>query len=710
MTTVITETAVERILDRLREQGGPVGQGRGGEWTARCPAHNDRNPSLGVRAVPGRALVYCHAGCETADIMAALGMTLADLFDDRRGTSYTYVSAAGVPTRTVHRTWDKRFRQTGQTRVKELYKLPQVIEAVAAGTPVWLVEGEQDAESLTTLGAVATTAPEGAGNVDKVDFAPLRGAVVIAVPDRDGPGQKWAAVVRGRLTGYAATLTFREARAGKDATDHIAAGYGLDDFTELTAETDPGTHPGQTDDVRADPDESEAGWAGQVAVEALRIRLREEARELYQAQRHARSWTPPKSHGSLADELRIPDEATSWRLDGLLGVGHNALLVAGRKTGKTTMVNNLVRSYADGTPFLSRFPVHQADAAVAIFNYEVDERQYRRWLREAGIRNPERVFALHLRGQALPLKDPHVRRWVIRWLAERGVGLWIIDPYSRAYVGSLDNGNDETQVGAFLDNLDQIKAEAGVSELVMPVHTPKARAEVGEETAIGSQRLEAWGDSMWYLTRDLETGDRFLRAEGRDVYLPEEQLRYNTADRSLSLAGNGLDRESLRQHADVAALISYIRDHDGCTGRDITSALGWGNDRFARARTRAGETIRTEPGKNRSLAHHLVDLRCTGAPEHRSAPVQSGALLSIESTTQHHRRTGPVRSAPVHLEPVHPEPPEDPYPETDPYDSAVSDAGAVCCGRDAPAGGPLVPRCGLCPLSPGYYRKRRAAA
>ena len=45
--------------------------GRG--WIARCPAHDDHDPSLSVReADDGKVLVHCHAGCEQTQVIAAL--------------------------------------------------------------------------------------------------------------------------------------------------------------------------------------------------------------------------------------------------------------------------------------------------------------------------------------------------------------------------------------------------------------------------------------------------------------------------------------------------------------------------------------------------------------------------------------------------------------------------------------------------------------
>lgn len=72
---------VEIVLERLEQSGcepKPVGRG----WLARCPAHDDRRPSLSVgEADDGvTVLLHCHAGCKTSDIVRALGLGLADLF------------------------------------------------------------------------------------------------------------------------------------------------------------------------------------------------------------------------------------------------------------------------------------------------------------------------------------------------------------------------------------------------------------------------------------------------------------------------------------------------------------------------------------------------------------------------------------------------------------------------------------------------------
>ena len=68
------------ILTRL-ENVHRSGQG----WIACCPAHQDRSPSLSVRAGDhGETLIHCHAGCTAGEIVQALGLKLGDLFAEAR--------------------------------------------------------------------------------------------------------------------------------------------------------------------------------------------------------------------------------------------------------------------------------------------------------------------------------------------------------------------------------------------------------------------------------------------------------------------------------------------------------------------------------------------------------------------------------------------------------------------------------------------------
>ena len=64
-------------LDKVRNTGS-------GKWLACCPAHNDKSPSLSIKQTDeGKILIHCFSGCSVSDIVAAVGMDLADLMPVR---------------------------------------------------------------------------------------------------------------------------------------------------------------------------------------------------------------------------------------------------------------------------------------------------------------------------------------------------------------------------------------------------------------------------------------------------------------------------------------------------------------------------------------------------------------------------------------------------------------------------------------------------
>ena len=73
-------TPCDRIVGLLETLGcNPRPNGSG--WTARCPAHDDRNPSLSIReADDGTVLVKCFAGCALDSVLEKVGLRSRDLF------------------------------------------------------------------------------------------------------------------------------------------------------------------------------------------------------------------------------------------------------------------------------------------------------------------------------------------------------------------------------------------------------------------------------------------------------------------------------------------------------------------------------------------------------------------------------------------------------------------------------------------------------
>jgi putative DNA primase/helicase len=206
-------SALERVLAALDRVGCTHRHGAG-QYKAQCPAHEDHNPSMTVRNGDGKVLLYCHVGCTTEQILAALGLDYPDLYDteqDRQRlrseivAEYDYHNADGVVLYQKVRYFPKDFRvrhpdgrggwnwAIGQAD-RVLYRLPEVLTAIREDRTIYIVEGEKDADRLTSLGHVATCNFDGASKDDQrpkwrsTYSDTLHGAHVVVIADNDACG------------------------------------------------------------------------------------------------------------------------------------------------------------------------------------------------------------------------------------------------------------------------------------------------------------------------------------------------------------------------------------------------------------------------------------------------------------------------------------------------------------------------------------------
>lgn len=360
-------------------------------------------------------------------------------------------------------------------------------------------------------------------------------------------------------------------------------------------------------------------YAQRLAAEVHAQRLRREARRQLEHEDAVAAFRVPPSLPTLTQELELPDPPIDYAVDELLPAGGNVLLTAAFKTGKTTLVNNLARSWADGIPFLGKFDVRpEPGRTVALFNYEVDDRQYRRWLRDAQIRNTDNVVVLNLRAHRLPLTVPFVEEWVVGWLQEHNVGMWIVDPFARAFAGCGDE-NSNSDVAVFLDALDVIKGRAGVRDLVLTAHTGRAEQAEGQERARGATRLDDWPDVRWLLVKDAETGSRYFRATGRDVEVDEERLSFDDNSRLLTFGGG--DRKWDRKKADSRGVAEIVNQQPGITAAALRDEVC---DRLHVGKARADAAIKTalydnlirrvEGGPGQPIEHYPIGVHVLSMP------------------------------------------------------------------------------------------------
>jgi 5S rRNA maturation endonuclease (ribonuclease M5) len=210
---------VSDLRDRLQGVSGTADK-----FVSRCPGHDDQHSSLSVGVgAEGRLLLKCHAGCETEQVVEALGLRLADLMPANGNghaghppvitQTYDYHGADGRPLFQVCRLEPKTFLArlpgsgtwgiNGVPRVP--YKLPELLKADPQ-TDIFITEGEKDCDNLRTQGLTATCNPFGAGKWREEFNAHLKGRHVVILPDHDSPGQAHAQDVAGHLHGIAASI------------------------------------------------------------------------------------------------------------------------------------------------------------------------------------------------------------------------------------------------------------------------------------------------------------------------------------------------------------------------------------------------------------------------------------------------------------------------------------------------------------------------
>lgn len=424
--------------------------------------------------------------------------------------------------------------------------------------------------------ANVTTAPEGTRNhtLNRATFSLAQLVAGGELPETTVREQLTQAALACGLTHHEIEPTLNSGlRAGSDHPRATPPPTPTPDVTTITDTPKPEGLEERLDQKQDLTDEDRAYLLQlqrhqAVQQEVERERARREARQILDAEDNLKTFRVPPSRPTLTAELLIADPPLDYAVDQLLPMGGNVLLTAQFKTGKSTTINNLAKSFADQIDFLGKYTVHPDSGRTAIFNYEVDDRLYRKWLRELNINNTDNVSLLNLRGFRMPITVKYVEDWIVNWLGEHQITNWIVDPFARAFTGVSEN--DNTEVGRFLDTLDVIKNRAGVQNLILPTHTGREKAELGEERARGATRLDDWADVRWFLTKD-DADIRYFRATGRDVDVEEQMLTYDEETRWQTIGGGDRAWEKRKRAAQV--VVDHVDTNPGCSRSSIYGAL-----------------------------------------------------------------------------------------------------------------------------------------
>ena len=344
--------AFDRVVDAASAQGLKIRATGPGKMQIQAPGHSAADLSVTVTDASGQVLLYSHSD-DTDTVRDALGLSLADLFDEPRGVEYKYAGG-----RSVFRSPGKRFRQSGNTKDPSLYRS----EKLAAALAVFVVEGEKDVHALETEGVVATCTAQGAGKAHLYDLSPLHGKHVQIVRDMDDAGLKHAQQLVELLTGTAASVTVLEPKIGKDAADHVAAGYGVDDFVIATLPAP------DTVEQPAEPEDSEFEAAVTAAMWTERVKLEAKHR---QSATGAATLDPKLLRDILAMEVKH-----DWLIEDLLERQDRLILTGTEGVGKSYLTRQLAICMAAGAHPFTGQPIEPR--RVLVIDAENSERQWAR--------------------------------------------------------------------------------------------------------------------------------------------------------------------------------------------------------------------------------------------------------------------------------------------------------------------------------------------
>lgn len=483
------ETAYERLKNALMGSGLKVKTVSNTSFMAQCPAHDDNNPSLSVRdnRQGGKTVIYCFAGCGYKEVLGALGLSPSALYDTpREKEEYRYLDKDKSVNRVIVRDVNKKTFYKKSSGGKEkpviLYNLPNVIEAVKIGRPVYFVEGEKDADNGNTMtGEVFTTSPFGGGNVDKADMTPLKGAHVIAIADKDDTGKAWKEKLASALKDVAKRIEWKEAENGKDLTDHLASGETL-----------------QTLKNSAPPKTKERKFK-LIGVEDMTF----------------------TNHGDIW-RGRIPQYAPT-------------MLVGDSGIGKSFMAVYLAAQYSNGTleGDCERTPQHVI--YVDLDNGSNQNIAFR--MKSAGANQDYIKYpVIDLGNGETEMPDSReILNNLEPCLEQYPDSLVILDPASNLLEGKNDSAEDVSQ---FMRNF-QCVADRTKTTFLLIAHTNKGGGRAGEKI-LGSVKWKAGARSVFLMAANEDKDTTVLSHVKSNDMEPAEDIEYKVVENKVSL--NGIEK------------------------------------------------------------------------------------------------------------------------------------------------------------------------
>lgn len=471
---------------------------RGEWWDARCPAHEDKSPSLSFREGEKGLVLKCRTGCTPEAICAAVGKTLKDLFYETTPTKsgwerYPIKDTSGRLVAVRKRrgsgeskkmAWEQPNGKIGLGGIK-IVDLPlygsEHLKTFDRSRWVELGEGEAKTYALQALGAQAVGTSTGAGSLPSLQVLEcLRGFKVRLWPDNDDAGRahmkRLAAILR-ELGIECVLLDTRSLPEKGDAVQWIEA--------QLKA----GTTKAQLREV-LQGDEL-PGLPRQEAIQTSAAAPKEATPEAEE--------TLPQG-AILRRFCDVATEQVDWLCQDRIPRGFISMLVGEPGVGKSTLAIDLMARMTTG-----RGLPGEPDREPANGIYITAEDSVAHTLRpraEAAGADLSRLFefvGVRTGKHLLPLSSAFDFAQLEGAIRETKSALVVIDPLM-AFLGKANSSKDQEVREGFLSPLARIAAATGAAILILN-HLRKGEGSAIQRCA-GSVGIVGAARSVLLLSKD----------------------------------------------------------------------------------------------------------------------------------------------------------------------------------------------------------------
>ena len=207
---------------------------------------------------------------------------------------------------------------------------------------------------------------------------------------------------------------------------------------------------------------------------------------------------------TLRDLKRNPPAPIEWTIEKLAAKGSITFALGTFKSGKSSLIVNLLWSLADTVPFRRSHPVRDVRGAIGYFDFEMGTGETYDRLNRIGCVNDHKIYVYDMVAEGFDLMSDPSYQWLRREVDETGMEVIVLD--ALRHIAKKKDGNSDSEIQAIFTQLERLKKDCpSLQDIFIPTHTAKNDStRPGDDiTALGSAAWDGGAQYRWgsYRTR-----------------------------------------------------------------------------------------------------------------------------------------------------------------------------------------------------------------